>query len=904
VRPTLKNIPLIIVNVFLSIAVFSQCEIHTNYYLYNVKGMSSTIQWLPSSTNSVVCSSSDWQPSFFVNNDSLLNVRISGDIVFNEGMNDDDFVGFVFGYKTSANGNKNDVGDGEQNYNHYYLFDWRKNYQEAPASFGGFPAREGFNLSYTNGILPTDPVSVYRSFWGHFLSENFLPIEHLYGNDLGWNPGNTYKFELIYTSNKIIISIDGSEIFNVDGDYEPGLFGLYSFNQNGVVYENVVYEQYYDIEVSDNFICKGVEMEMGFLNENNPIVPPSLTAYEWNFGDGSSNSNELFPHHTYEEEGGRTIELYLKDINACTDTIRRSIVVEPDPFVIQQPENIECLVGDDILFSILAQGVNSYQWYFQNGDENDWVKLAEDGHYSGISTRELTVTNVRPEYDGYKYRCILEGYCGIESSSSHAEISIVDNPARALLSLSRHDICLPDTTVLFLTIKEVYLLQSARMNIVYDADNIEILDYDIRINEDAVDVTVNEDHIIINYNITSPFMSDELVLVSFTIMSKAKESKSIGFGWDESDTYFINMFGDHITHLLYGIDLNMYKPLLNSFSDTMSLCYGTELFLDEQLFRSYNWSSGENASSFRIEDKGLYWVDLVDTNYCHSVDTFYVNLLEKPNTLPVINLNQSYYCSYEDEIELSIETNGENILLLSYLDEIITDSLNDVYSFIINNPGSDFEITASMFNSCGHSEAVSSTVQMITAIEPSVSIINDTINKADIHLGERVLFKAEFVGGGDNPNFIWWIDDLVKQNGSDDMFATNELKGIQKIKLELFSDAKCLLNNNYAISQIEFRLENADEVFAPTIITPNGNSLNSAFKVIFRDDNVYNYQLQIYNINGQLVFSTQDRYEYWSGNDVQNSAVGLYTYKFEYSLDLKPTVGQMKVMQGKFLLHK
>ncbi|MCK5776824.1 MAG: hypothetical protein KAH25_11635, partial [Bacteroidales bacterium] len=225
--------------------------------------MSSTIQWLPSSSSSVVCSSSDWQPSFFVNNDSLLNVKISGNIIFSAGMNDDDFVGFVFGYKPHPDASKTSVGNGNENYNHYYLFDWRKNYQEAPEAFGGFPAREGFNLSYVDGVLPTDPISVYHSFWGHFFSENFHPIDHLYGNDLGWNPNTTYKFELIYTSSKIIISIDENEIFNVEGDYKPGLFGLYSFNQNGVIYEDVAYEQYYEIEILDDYICKDVEMEMG-----------------------------------------------------------------------------------------------------------------------------------------------------------------------------------------------------------------------------------------------------------------------------------------------------------------------------------------------------------------------------------------------------------------------------------------------------------------------------------------------------------------------------------------------------------------------------------------------------------------------------------------------------------------
>ncbi|MCK5775093.1 MAG: gliding motility-associated C-terminal domain-containing protein, partial [Bacteroidales bacterium] len=649
---------------------------------------------------------------------------------------------------------------------------------------------------------------------------------------------------------------------------------------------------------------KDVEMEMGFLDANNPLIPPSLTSFEWSFGDGSANSNELFPQHAYEEEGGKTIELYLKNINACTDTIRQSIIVQPDPIIIQQPESIECLVGDDILFSVIAQSVDSYQWYAQDGSGNEWLKLSENVHYSGVTTRELTVSNVRPAYDGYNLKCIVEGYCGLLSNSSSAEINIVDNPARVLLSLSRNEICIPDTAILHLTIKEIYLLQSAQMNITYDPSDIEILDYQIFLNEESIDVTINEDHIIINYHISTPIFSDELILVSFTVKSKVMEAITHDFGWNEDDMYFNSIYGEPISHLLYGTQLNMHQPIINSFNDTISLCHGSKLELDEELFRFYNWSSGDNTSSMKIEDRGLYWVDLIDTNYCHSVDTFYIIPLEIPDAPKQININQTYYCAYDDEILFSVETDIENGISLSYLDETIIDSLNDFYDYTISNPGYDFEITAATFNSCGQSEFVTAMVQVLPAAEPSVSIISDTNCKSDIHLGELVFFKAEFMGGGENPNFTWWIDDLVKQNGSADIFATNELKAIQNIKLELFSDAKCLQNDNYAITQIEFRLENAEEVFAPTIITPNGNSLNSAFKVIFRDDNIYNFHLQIYNINGQRVFSTKNRYEYWSGYDVQNSSAGMYTYRFQYSLELKPIGNQLKVLQGKFLLHK
>ena len=894
VKPVYRYILLLITAVFLSVAGMSQCKIQSDFNDYHVNGMSSTIQWNVSSSHSVVCSSSDWQPSFFVNSDSLLNVRISGDIVFTPEMNDDDFVGFVFGYKAP-------IGHDFSNLNHYYLFDWRKNYQEAPEEFGGFPAREGFNLSYIDGVLPFDPVSTYHSFWGHFMSENFYPIEHLYGNDLGWNINTTYHFELIYTHNRIIISIDGNEIFDVEGRYEPGLFGLYSFNQNGVIYENVVYEQYYKIELSDNHICKDVEMGFHFSDTNTLTPPPSLAAFEWSFGDDTNNSTDLFPRHTYYEAGGKDIELYITNTNDCIDTVKRRVFVEPNPVITFDPVDTECIVGDNVEFSIRAQNVESFQWYYQEVNANEWIKLRDNDQYSGVETRVLTVINVRPYHQGMKYKCYVQGYCGTLLNSNQAELIIVDNPARALLDLTDNSICVSDTTTLNLTIKEIYLLQSAKMDIEYDAENVEIVDYETHL-RNSVDVSFNDDIISVDYHTVAPMISDELVLVSFTLISRSQESIHHDFKFDDEQMYFINLEGDTINHLLYDTQLAVNEPILLGFNDTIKICEGSRLEVDEQLFNAYHWSTGEQTAGIRIYNEGMYWLNTTDTNFCQSVDSFYLIPITSPSPPESINLSQTFYCSYDDEIDLSVERAGNETIELAYLNETIIDSSD--FHYTIDNPGYDFEIFTTASNQCGKSATLTTLVKVYPEVVPTVSIIRDSNHKADIHLGEMVKFEAAFEGGGEHPYFTWWIDDMVKQNGSDDVFITNELKAIQKIKLELYSDAKCLLNDNYALSELEIRLDNADEVFVPTIITPNGKSNNDAFKVIFRDNNVYDFSLRIYNIRGQLVFATNDRYEYWSGADVQNASTGLYTYLIEYSLVLRPIGDQLKVLKGKFLLHK
>jgi len=175
VKFVIKYISILLFSLYLSLSAHSQCEVLSDFNDYSIYGMSTTIQWNPSNTYSVVCNSSDWQPSFFVNKDSLLNVKISGDIFIPSATNDDDFVGFIFGYKSPN-------ASSPSNLNNYYLFDWRKNDQYAPTEFGGNLALEGYNLSYVEGVIESDPVNTYKYFWGHEESNVFVPLDHQYSN--------------------------------------------------------------------------------------------------------------------------------------------------------------------------------------------------------------------------------------------------------------------------------------------------------------------------------------------------------------------------------------------------------------------------------------------------------------------------------------------------------------------------------------------------------------------------------------------------------------------------------------------------------------------------------------------------------------------------------------------------
>ena len=75
-------------------------------------------------------------------------------------------------------------------------------------------------------------------FWGHVDSPEFDVLATSFGSDKGWADNVEYEFELIYESDRIRISIDGTPIFDVAGGFEPGRFGFYNYSQAQVRYSD------------------------------------------------------------------------------------------------------------------------------------------------------------------------------------------------------------------------------------------------------------------------------------------------------------------------------------------------------------------------------------------------------------------------------------------------------------------------------------------------------------------------------------------------------------------------------------------------------------------------------------------------------------------------------------------
>lgn len=137
---------------------------------------------------------------------------------------DDDFVGFVFGYRDRG---------------HYYLFDWKGATQDYPNS--GDTALVGMSLKVVN--VPQDPV--YADLWNSVGTLNVKPLEQQGAplhNSVAWQKNVEYHFFLEFHAGSFRIDVRdplGASLqsWSVnDATYASGAFGFYNFSQAPVNY--------------------------------------------------------------------------------------------------------------------------------------------------------------------------------------------------------------------------------------------------------------------------------------------------------------------------------------------------------------------------------------------------------------------------------------------------------------------------------------------------------------------------------------------------------------------------------------------------------------------------------------------------------------------------------------------
>ena len=230
-------------------------------------------------------------------------------------------VGFVFGYKNPSGPVTRTAMNVET-----YVFDWKQNEQ---TDNGGL-SKEGYALYKVDGVVDYSdyPGSTGPVFW----ARDNTPISTLLAtnfNNNGWNDFQEYTFRLLYTAWNVTIWIDGEEIINIDGCFEPGRFGFYNSSQNYVIYSDFTYQYIADFDVINPDICvndTGV-FKIGFNDCPYSDYYPHGTTFHWDFGDGEEDFGRS-QKHKYNINGEYDVILTVTDPLGCEDTSIHNIKVD------------------------------------------------------------------------------------------------------------------------------------------------------------------------------------------------------------------------------------------------------------------------------------------------------------------------------------------------------------------------------------------------------------------------------------------------------------------------------------------------------------------------------------------------------------------------------------------------
>jgi hypothetical protein len=175
-----------------------------------------TSTWTVAADKNSVFQSVNGEPAVFFSGASDQGKVLSGKIRV-ETTTDDDFVGFVLGYRS---------GDATGSPTDFILIDWKQLNQ----SFYGCNALAGLAISRVTGGLPDAASS-----WCHTGTTTELARAATLGST-GWADNTEYDFGLIFTASNIQVKVNGSTELNINGTFADGSFGFYNYSQQSVRY--------------------------------------------------------------------------------------------------------------------------------------------------------------------------------------------------------------------------------------------------------------------------------------------------------------------------------------------------------------------------------------------------------------------------------------------------------------------------------------------------------------------------------------------------------------------------------------------------------------------------------------------------------------------------------------------
>lgn len=102
--------------------------------------------------------------------------------------------------------------------------------------------------------------------------------------------------------------------------------------------------------------------------------------------------------------------------------------IYPKTEITQEPADDSVGELQHAFFTVAANGKDlTYQWQVNDGT-NAWQNLFDNFAYKGATTTKLEVIGSYVDKDGYRYRCVVDGLCGLNDTSIDAVLTVAPPP--------------------------------------------------------------------------------------------------------------------------------------------------------------------------------------------------------------------------------------------------------------------------------------------------------------------------------------------------------------------------------------------------------------------------------------------------------------------------------------------
>ena len=176
--------------------------------------------WIPSSDKNTVLQTRNGNATVYYGPSNAMGRSIKGTIQVNSIAGDNDFIGFVVGYRP---------GDIANTTTDFLLVDWKRSNQGS--------ATRGMAISRV--LQGLDRLSGEEN-WGHIPELGVHELAR--AKNLGstpWNFDTSYRFEIAFSSTNIKVYINDILEFDLSGTFSDGRFGFYNNSQAQVTYAGI-----------------------------------------------------------------------------------------------------------------------------------------------------------------------------------------------------------------------------------------------------------------------------------------------------------------------------------------------------------------------------------------------------------------------------------------------------------------------------------------------------------------------------------------------------------------------------------------------------------------------------------------------------------------------------------------